>query len=506
MFFSDAMHTTMIKHNHRFQILVWIGIASLAAYLAVSIYLGAFTYYLADDYCEAVRVTSAPTIFDAVLERYITENWPRATMRYSNLFFVGISESLGERSVPATIIFMATLWFAGLVWLLHELRRRMGVTWHIQMDLFLGLLLGFFSFLQAPNIFQTVYWRSSMMTHFAPLVFGSMLAAFLLRQSRRAESRPVSPLLYLVVLFASFVIAGFSEPPTTTLLTALPLLLFAVWLWGKPPARNRILALLSFTFAGVFLGFLAMLFSPAAANEAQAKAVNLVEIFGTSFVYAYYFIVDSLKTQPLPGVISFLIPLLLIWLHRQGGASESRHRYKRLIWILIPAIPLLAWLLIAAGFAPSVYGQSYPVERMRFLARAILVAVFMLEGTFLGLLLERVPFTPNPKAGRIAATAVFAVITIVYPLRAAVNMLRYDVPEFRGRTEVWRLREAYIVRQAGLGERHIVIPGLSVDRGVKEIDNDPNHWVNGCAAQFYGVDSIRAVSMEDEYILDYLNE
>jgi hypothetical protein len=482
-----------------------LGACILAVLAAVGmyVYLGSFSRYLADDYCEAVRVTSAPTILDAVLERYTTENWPRATMRYSNLFFVGMGEALGDGNMPITIVGMSALWVVGLVWSVHELRKRLGVDWLFQIDLFLGLLLGFLSFLQAPNVFQTVHWRSAMMTHFAPLVFGSLLIAFVLRQSRRAEREPISPLVYMFVLFASFIIAGFSEPPTTTLLTALPLLIATVWMWGKPPAKNRILALLISAFIGVLLGLLAMLLSPAVEGMAQEKELNIPLVLGTSFLYSYQFMLDGIRTQPLPNFIAAFLPFALTWLHRQFHTDESNIDQKRLIRIWMLALPVLVWILIAAGFAPSVYGQSFPVERMRFLARTLLTATFMVEGVLFALSLNQIQFRQNLMAG---VAIVFAVIAIAYPLRTAVNIIRDVLPEYQYRAEIWDMRNAFIARRISEGERNLFIPGFGGVNGVKEIDNNPAHWINGCAAQFYSVDSIQAVSVGDDYLLEALGE
>src|SRR5690606_31534461 len=149
------------------------------------------------------------------------------------------------------------------------------------------------------------------------------------------------------------------------------------------------------------------------------KGLNLIELLGTSFLYAYLFIVDALKTQPLPSLISISVSAAMFWLYGQDNPIELTSRRKRLVLFFILAIPVLVWVLIAAGFSPSVYGQGFPVERMRFLARSLMIAGFMLEGALLGLLLQHIQFKPNPQAGRIAVLVVFAVIMVVYPLRAA---------------------------------------------------------------------------------------
>ncbi|MDP2778541.1 MAG: DUF6056 family protein, partial [Anaerolineales bacterium] len=489
---------TKMFANEFFRYIVWIGVLAMLAAIGMYVYLGTFSRYLSDDYCEAVRVNKSSSPVTAVIERYTAESWPRATMRYSNLLFIGLSELIGKNNMPITIASMVLLWVASLVLCIHEIRKYLYINWFYQFDIFLGTTLGFFSLLQAPNLFQTIYWRSAMMTHFAPLVFGSILFAFLVKQAKRSENKFLSLPVYLFALAAAFIIAGFSEPPTITMLIALPLLMFVIWFWGKPPAKQRQLNLLLWTFAGAVLGLLAMILSPASRSVVNENTMGIVAILSTSFLYSYLFIIDSLKTLPLPAFLSALIPFLLVWLHKQGNPSKLSHEKKRALFLMIIVTPFLVWLLIAAGFSPSVYGQGFPVERMRFLARTMMIAAYMSEGMWFGLLLNDLQFKYDRAFGQWAVLVIFAALAMVYPLRTLFNIYEFDVPEYRSRAELWDLRETYIIRHAGLGERDLVIPGFSGVYQIKELDSDPNHWVNKCAAQYYGVNSIRSVTVPDE--------
>ena len=169
------------------------------------------------------------------------------------------------------------------------------------------------------------------------------------------------------------------------------------------------------------------------------------------------------------------------------------------------AAPFLMWILIAAGFSPSVYGQGYPVERMRFLACSLMTITFMLEGGIFGLLLGN--YRPGFHQALSWVVMILFVLTgILYPLRAALRVYQSMVPEYQTRAEMWDLRDAYILRHASLGEMDIVVPGYSAVYNIKELDDDPTHWVNSCAADYYRVRSIRAVTIPDEYILGYLSE
>jgi len=474
-----------------------LGISVLVLLIAAGLYayLGTFSRYGGDDYCEAAQIrTSSPLA--AAFNRYFSEYWPRATMRYSNLLFVGLSESLGRYNMQITMPLMVLLWFAGCVWSFHELRMLLRVNWSLGIDLFLGLTFGFFCLRQAPDLFQTVYWRSAMMTHFAPLVFGLFLFAFVMWQARRAsENKSISLLIYILIFAATIVIAGFSEPPTTTMLTVIPLLMIAVWFLEKSPAKRIHLVLLASVLAGAFLGLLAMLLSPATASAAQEKTLNIVSLLTTSFLYSYQFIVDSLKTQPLPIFVTLLIPLILVWLYEQTPSAPLSSEQRRIIVITLIVAPILAWVLISAGFSPSVYGQSFPVERARYLARALLIAVFMLEGALIGLLLGQYRFQRNPSLAQSVVTILFVVIAIGYPLRTAANMFTIDLPQYRTRAEKWDVRDAQIRAMKSEGARDLVVPFLSKEI-IQDLGDHSGYRLNRCASVLYGVDSILALPIK----------
>jgi hypothetical protein len=460
--------------------------------IAMYAYLGTFSRYFADDYCEAVSVNNESPLA-AVSERYLAGSI-RAANRYSNLFFVGISELLPSNSIPITIPVMVVLWGIGLSWWIHELRRSLRIDWLLPVDVFWGLTLGFFSLLLAPHLFQSVYWRSSMMTHFAPLVFGAFLFAYIVRQLRNLQVGPPSRLAQLTVFVAALVVAGFSEAPVTTMITSLPLLMGAVWFWGKTPVKQKQLALLAWAFAGTLLGFLILVFSPASINVAETRQRDVLTVLGVSFYDSYLFIVDSLKTVPVPLVILALLSFSFIWLYTQSAPTSWSRQQTYLLLLAALAVPAIIWLLIAAGFAPSVYGQNYnfPVERVRFLARTLVIMALMAEGVIFGSLLNQWQIKYNPALGQSVALLSFALLTIVYPLRAAWNVYRFDVPAYRSHAEQWDARDAQIRTAIAAGAKDLTVQQLDSFGDVPEYKGNAIHWVNRCAARYYGLNSIIA--------------
>ena len=103
----------MLKNFFRLSVL--LNVAAMLAYLAAVAYLGAFSRYMADDYCEAAAMQSS-TPLRAVMDRYEAGEW-RAANRYSNLLLAGVLESLlGLRSVAIILPLMVILWSVGLIY------------------------------------------------------------------------------------------------------------------------------------------------------------------------------------------------------------------------------------------------------------------------------------------------------------------------------------------------------------------------------------------------------
>ena len=484
--------------NKMFRSGVFLHVAAMLVYLAVIAYLGTFSRYMSDDYCEAVSTRSSSPL-TAVITRYEAGDW-RAANRYSNLLFVGITESLlGWRNIAIVPALMVILWGVGLVLLVKQIRRMAGIEWHGLMDVFLGGLLAFITILEAPNRFQILYWRSSMATHFAPLVFLNFLVAAMLARLHSARENAAPAWFVLVVFLASFTIGGFSEPPVTVMVTSSVLILAYIWFFIKDGLRKPGLFLAGSVFMGAISALAVMAVSPAV-SKLGADAPSFMEWIQRTVEYTYFFQIDTIKTLPIPILFSFLCPALFAFLTvRQNESANIQAGLKFAI-----ALPFILSILIAAGFSTSAYGQSFPVERARFFAHTLLTITFALEGALLGAWLSRIKLF-NTVAFEYAAMLILLVVA-VYPFRAVLQVMQ-DIPEYKTRAQEWDRRDAHIYALREHGQTDLVIPQFGGIYDVKELDNLPTHWVNRCAADYYEVNSISAVTIHGADALEeYYND
>jgi len=171
--------------------------------LVVYAYLGTFSRHLADDYCSVDFLRKS-------FFRALWTNYTNVSDRFSNFMLITLSEAIDPRLVAVLPALMLALWVIGIAWLLYESSRFNGRAWDKSIIFALTFLLVFLALLQAPNRFQILYWRSSMATHFAPLVFMPFLGASILRSIFAAEKKPTAFWVYPPLFLSAFLIGGYS--------------------------------------------------------------------------------------------------------------------------------------------------------------------------------------------------------------------------------------------------------------------------------------------------------
>ena len=471
------------------RIALWTGGVFTFAALGLFAYLGTFTRFLADDYCDTIEVVNR-SVFHSIAVRYVGTSG-----RYSHLLFISLSEAILPRNVQAVPVVMLALWIAALTWLVWEVTRLAGLQWPFLVDVFLGSLLAFFPTFEAPNRFQTFYWRAGMTSHFAPLVYLTFFTGLLLHLIRQGEDRRPPLWLGVICFVLAFIGGGFSEPPVATLVVAAFLAFAAVWYWEKGPRRAVALRLVGWTLGGALVALAVMGFAPGNASRLAAPPPHFPLLVERTLLYSLEFIRDSLLTLPLPTIVSILVPAALFYsLLACAPALSSGQR--RGVLVLAVVTPILMYGLIAASFAPSVYGQAYPVERARFAGRWMMTTAAVVEGACLGTFVAQWQAVRG-RASLVNLASLALIVMAIYPLRSAINVMNNTLPYTREWASAWDARQAAIYADKAQGQQDIVVPQLPGFEHVKELDPRAKLWVNHCAAEFYGVRSISAPQMEN---------
>ena len=233
--------------------------AALAVPLVGYAFIGSFARYTADDYCWA-----------GVLR---TEGFLRAQMlwytgyspRYAFTFLVNLVELAGPAIVPALPAAAIVVWLATLTWTFLQFKIRLGRLSTTTSALLLAEATALGSLQTAPDMAQSLYWQTGMLTYLLPLV----LATFLIGWIRRAIDQPRLEAWALGISgLVTFVAGGLSETYLIPQNVALTLALLACVLVAPRAAVRRLAsAHLAVALAGGVLALLAILVAPSTASR-----------------------------------------------------------------------------------------------------------------------------------------------------------------------------------------------------------------------------------------------
>lgn len=445
----------------------WLLALALAFPLALFGWLGLYSRYLADDYCHSAQLLSYPTLWQAILANYYA--W---SGRFSNLLVVQVTDWLGLPGVMGLPLLTIGLALLALVWLFSGLSAFQGrIRWEAvllaESTLFVALYL-------APNLYQVLYWRAAAIAYSLPLFVVTLGVAWLKYWARH----PYPLWIGGAILFGlTFFAGGSSETVGAWQVGVYLLLLGYAWIARRPP-RLRFLS-----GVGLAAALLAMIIVALAPGNAvrlgeRAPVSSPIPLALRTLGFVGDFLGDTLRTTPVPWLFlcafSFFLGVFLL-------EEDQNFAPQTLLWTLVFTITLIAF-----SFAPSAYAQSYPVERARFPAVYTLAWGLGWMG-FIGGTLARPHLRRWSRPG---LRGVFVGLFIVYLFRAGLSIAP-RVEEYSHRALAWDRRQALLLQQRAQGVQEIVLTPLNSVYGIKELDVNPRHWVNRCAARFYDVQSIR---------------
>lgn len=468
-----------------FQVLVCI---ALLAPLAFYAWEGTFMRYSGDDYCYA----------GALVDHGLTGNQVESYLhvakyngnRYTLTLVSNLANLLGPLSGAIMPGLAIVLWVLGTFLLLKELGKLVTLKTDRLTGLLMASFLVFICIYQAPSLLQDLFWQTAMLTYLAPVICITWLIWLLSVFVNGNRTR--TALLPLICIFA-FLSAGFSE--TGAALQA-AIMMFGFVGFGLARKRDleqrrRTLMALGVTLFGILAAMLVLAFSPSNADRiGDYPHPDLLPLVTLSLSYALTFIIETIKSYPLPTLVTlaFNAVLALIVL-----AGESNKKIKPIKWLVAGCLIVLVCTgLVVATAAPSVLARStYPEQRAwmpgRFVITVGLVALGLLFGAF---------FHQIVKGAAIKKIIILVVMlaTAAYVLRIVPKIIQ-DAQPLQSWAAGWDVRDRYIRAKVEVGDQNIIVNSLPmIIPYVSELQEDPGYWYNLCAAGWYGIDSISATN------------
>lgn len=470
------------------QKILLLNAVSISIVLAVYAYLGVFSRYIADDYCHSGLIKTNG-FFGAVQAQYLT-----ISNRYMILVIPYLTDLFGPRGQSLLPALMIVLWLIALVWLLAEVCKLLSLHWNKLIIFTLSGLLVFFVVLQAPARYQSIYWEASAVVHFIPFVLITFLVASVLavvRKENGQEHNFTWSLFYFIIVF---LIGGFSEMNDALIFALALLSLVSIFLWFPLRKGHKYFLSLWITssiFISSLLSMAVMSLSPGVAFRVKQTPTIFV-FLKRILTYPKDFIVDTLRTLPFPSMLTVLVPFLVFFLFYADNRKKTYKDTEKHIAVKFFAAPVVLYFLLIVNFSPSAYALAYPADRALLGARALMTLLLMIEGALLGIAFSQVKSSLfQSKYTRYLASAILVIFSF-YPLRAAWQTID-TIDFYRQRAAAWDLRDSQIRATQEDGLMNIAVEEFDSLHGIKEIDSDPKHWVNRCAARYYGVETIAGI-------------
>jgi hypothetical protein len=458
-----------------------IGLIIILAGVGLFIYLGLYNRYWADDWCYNADFKSKG--FIETVGGYASDV-TYTPSRYSVTIFAGLIQAFEVLGVqlmtPLTILF----WVGGLVYLFYNLSRlseyRLSKT---ALGLFSSIVV-YFSIYLTEHIYQSVYWRTGMLTYTSPMVFLTWIFAIITAQSLR--ERP-SPWLVALVGVLAFLGGGFSEAGTTVMVSILCVYVvvaaFMAYRYKSAWARKSLVtAIVGLVFALVAMAMLVFAPTTQIRKGRYGEPASLPLLVKLLFNYTYAFFVAVVKNYQY--IVIFLLSFLLGIV---GHTSSGRSVKPMNTFIVAVVILVLAVVLVAASLTPSAYiEKGIPAPRTMIIPRFIVVLAIVAAGWFMGLTSRELFAVKWLEPVSLA----LLVVVLVFPIYS-LTVTAQKIPVYSQRMELWDVRNAHILEAINNGDEKVdalAIDGLPVG-GIR--DFDPNgkkgFWITKCAMDYYGI-------------------
>ncbi len=369
----------MSSNSKKFALI--LGLVLSLAGVGLFAYLGYYNRTWADDWCYNADFRNLG--FLETVRGYLY-NVTYTPSRYSVTIFAGLLQAfktLGlQLMTPLTIIF----WVAGLAYLFYNFAYLAGYRLSKWLAILASATIVYFSIYLSPQIYQSLYWRTGMLTYTTPLVFLPWIFVFITEQSKREKPSSIWTVFIFVLALLG---GGFSEASCTVLVSTLGLytLIAGIGYRQKRPWAEKTFVPALVALVGALLAMALLVFAPTTQirKERYGSPAGLVELAVLLYQFTYAFFVLSIKDYQ--NIVIIAMSIFSGFLFFPSVKVDKPLK----ILLLAALVGLLAVFLVAASLAPSAYVErGLPADRTIIIPRFIAVFGFVVAGWLSGLALR----------------------------------------------------------------------------------------------------------------------
>lgn len=441
----------------------WIFAASVALAAAAVLVYNVLTPYMTDDLIYGEKVRQAGTLA-AVLaqekEQYLTWTGRSVSHMILRLFLLG-DKWVFQLANSAVFVGLSLLMYANI-------RGRKPWDWKI------FWLLQALLWLFGVEFAQTVLWETGACNY----LWGSFLIlgfVTLVRRRMQMEGKCGKRAgLWHLVLFLYGIVAGWCNENTSggaILLTVF--LIFLFWRREKKVYRQGVSGL-----AGLLIGFGFMVLAPG--NRVRGQYMEEAHTGIAALASRAMKCTLAIETLFLPLLLLFLLAVCILWYQKQFG---RRKECEATNWAVV-------WFLVFGAVSYALVLTPEPMPRAYFGA-----GIFLTIGVVQAFAAIR-PEDSLTAIGYPVVTGGLLLVLFFTYIESGADLARIYRED--------RERTAYIEQEKAAGHLEITVPMLRPefenrysDAHNSDLSEDPDNWINIAYAQYYGLDSIRAVPREE---------
>ncbi len=463
------------------QIIPVIGLLIFLAGVSLFTYLGLYNRYWADDWCYNADFRNKGFIETVAGYSYDVTYTPS---RYSVTIFAGLIQAFEVLGVqlmtPLTILF----WVAGLIYLFYNLSLMMKYKLSRTAIVLFSSLIVYFSIYFSDHIYQSLYWRTGMLTYTSPMVFLTWIFAIITAQSLREK-----PSLWLTALVGvlAFLGGGFSEAGTAVMVSSLGLYVvfaaFMAYRYKSPWAvKSLVVAAVALFFALVAMAMLIFAPTTQIRKGRYGEPASLPLLVQLLFNFTYAFFVAVVKNYQYLLIFGISSLLGIVWHASSGRSSKPVNTF-----LIAAMIFVLAAVFVAASLAPSAYiEKGIPAPRTMIIPRFVVVFALVAAGWFIGITLRELVTVKWLES----VALVLLVLVYIFPVYS-LTVTSQKVPVYQQRTELWDIRNAVILDAINKGDERVEVLGIDGQPigGIRDFDpaGKKGFWISQCAMDYYGI-------------------
>jgi hypothetical protein len=453
-------------------------------------YLGVFSRYMSDDFCTA-RTLRHLGFLDAQAFWYMY--W---TGRATFTAVISATELVGNEIVPWLPAVALALWVPVLFDVFRRCLILVGGPEHFTRPLVLALTVIFAYLRVNPDLPQTLYWQTGLLTYTLWILGATAYIDWILKYLSETPAIRRSPLSASISCVSLLALVMLNETSAALQIGLLGLACLGA-VAPRLYLRRRALSVLGAGLIGSVIGLVVMAAAPG--NQARrapliSAAMSMSTAIQLSNEHAVQ-LIGSLLRQP-KTVALVMINFCLVTATMRWSVFDTLDTTRKRI-----RLTLLSVLIVGACYLSVLICQlpAFLTLHKPAPARAQAIPVFAaiifaaLAGGVSGLALRNLHqvlvWRAWYRATLIVLMLLFGLIFTGASMKVVAENMELE-PELAAYARAWDRRDRFLRATGGDGEGSAVVDSIGNPAALDDIGRDPGHWANQCFADYYGLSSV----------------